>query len=113
MNHQDFNIEQINNYISNLYEELKITNNKINNLITQISLLSENTSSNNNQKKKKEYNNFEKEYKELHDKRLEIHKELVKYNNLKEQKFNSLKNNISVSTDDIYLCNSSPIKQNV
>lgn len=113
MNHKDYNIEQINNQINNLYHLLDTTNNSINSLISQISLFKEEVVSNNNQKKKKEYNNFEKKYNELQNKRLDIHKELIKYNNLKEEKFNSLKNNMSVSTDDIYLCNSSPIKHNV
>ena len=62
MNHKDYNIEQINNHINNLYHLLDTTNNSINSLISQISLFKEDVLSNNNQKKKKEYNNFEKKY---------------------------------------------------
>ena len=114
MSYKHNNLENINEQIHNLYHDLDTINNQIKSLTEKIKSHISNISSEDNTKKKnKDYHIFEKQYQEFQQKRLKIHSELIKYNNLKEKVYNNLKTNMSVSTDDIYLCKSSTIKQHV
>ena len=114
MSYKHNNLEHIIEQIHNLYHDLDTINNQIKSLTEKIKSHISNISSEDKTKKKnKDYHIFEKQYKELQQKRLHIHSELIKYNNQKEKVYNNLKTNMSVSTDDIYLCKSSTIKQHV
>ena len=113
MSHTHDSFEHINEKINDLYHSLESVNNTICNLSEKITTHMDNLPLDNKPNNKNDdYHIFEKQYQDLQLKRLNIHKELIKYNNQKEKAYNTLKTNMAVSTDDIYLCNSSPIKQN-